>query len=187
MFTGIIEFKAAVLKKGKDFIEVEKKWDDLAIGESISVNGVCLTLVKSDRNSMRFDVSQKTFEITNLKFLKKGDIVNLERALKIGDRLGGHFVYGHVDCVGTVLRKYKEGSFLYLWIKIPLSEKKYVFKSASVSVEGISLTVQEVKGNEVLFVLIPETVERTNIGLKKIGNKVNIEWDMLIKKEKSSK
>ncbi|RLD18237.1 MAG: riboflavin synthase [Caldiserica bacterium] len=183
MFTGIIEFKAKVLRNGKNFIEVENPWNDLKIGESVSVNGCCLTVRNFSKKSICFDVSYETLKKTNLKYLKAGDYVNLERSLKVGDRIGGHFVYGHVDTVGRILRKYKKGKFFIFTIKVPSNFRKYVFRTSSVAVEGVSLTVQEVKGNEVVFVLIPETIERTNLGLKKVGELVNIEFDMMVKKK----
>jgi len=186
MFTGIVEFKVKVLKVSKNFIEVENPWNDLKIGESVSVNGCCLTVRDLGKKSICFDVSYETLKKTNLKYLKAGDYVNLERALKVGDRIGGHFVYGHVDIVAKVLKKYRSGKFLYLVIKVPLEARKYVFKTASIAIEGVSLTVQEVRGNEVVFVLIPETIERTNLGLKKVGELVNIEFDMMVKREMES-
>lgn len=182
MFTGIIKETAVFLKKEAHALWLAQPWTDPEKGESISVNGVCLTLVSADGKKMKFDVSEETWKKTTLKYLRQGESVNLERSLRAGDKIGGHFVYGHVDGVVRILRRWKEGSFVSLILRIPLDWRRSIVPRGSLAVDGVSLTVAEVHDDEVLLVLVPETLRQTGLLLKKAGDRVNIELDMLMKR-----
>jgi len=182
MFTGIIEEIGKIKgkrSKGNGFeiiIEGDKVFNDLKIGESIAVNGVCLTIEKIEKNTFSSSISSQTKNQTNFGEIKVGEYVNLERALKIGDRIGGHFLTGHIDFKTKIYSFKKEGEFYTLKIKIPEEYKKYITKRGSIAIDGISLTIAEFNGNEILIYLIPYTVEN-----RKTGDYVNIEIDLFAK------
>ncbi len=187
MFTGIVEEIGRIKEKkskGNGFeitIEANKIFDDLEIGDSISVNGVCLTVEKINKNNFSVSISPQTKIQTNLGEIKVGEYVNLERALKIGDRIGGHFVTGHIDFKTKISLFKKEGEFYHLKFKIPEKYKKYVVERGSIAVDGISLTIAEIIKDEILIYLIPYTFENTNLKFKKAGMFVNIEIDIFAK------
>lgn len=186
MFTGIIQEMgsiSAIERRGSD-VRLSVRADDLPfatydVGESISVNGVCLTAVALRDDGFDTDVSVETLDITGLGSLGVGDAVNLESALAMGDRLGGHLVSGHIDCVGRVTRLEADGRSTRLMIEIAPDFARYVAKKGSVTVDGVSLTVNEVSGAVFSVNIIPHTAEATIIGGYTVGTAVNIEVDLL--------
>jgi len=188
MFSGIVEELGRVEKiarKGRNLllgIRADKSCLDTRIGESISVNGVCLTLVKNERGNLSFEAIPETLKITNLGFLHSGDKVNLERALKMGDRISGHFVTGHIDCLGTIRRKSYLAGNLTFEIAIPPAFAKYLLPKGSVAIDGISCTLAEKKSASFLVHIIPHTLKNTTLGFKGPSGRVNIECDILAKR-----
>ncbi len=186
MFTGIIKAKgtiSAMQKRGGDVrLSVRSDglpWSDYEIGESIAVNGVCLTAVELHDDGFDTDVSVETLDVTGLGKLDVGSSVNLEPSLSLGDRLGGHLVSGHVDCTGTVVSRTADARSIRFVIEIPEAYARYVAKKGSVSVDGVSLTVNEVSGNTFDMNIIPHTAEVTLFGEYAPGSVVNIEVDLL--------
>jgi riboflavin synthase len=185
MFTGIIEDKGKVLRieyRGQEkrlTIEFAPYLTEMQLGDSININGVCLTIVQKKEQAIELDLSQETLQKTILGELREGDQVNLERALKLTDRLGGHIVTGHIDGIGEIVEKRKERDFLQLRIKIPESASRYVVQKGSIAIDGISLTVNEYQGSEIQMTLIPYTIEKTTLMDKKVGDRVNVEADIL--------
>lgn len=152
-----------------------------AIGDSISVNGVCLTVTKIKSDVLAFDLLAETAELTNLGLLKTGDCLNLEDSLKIGDKVSGHFVTGHIDCMGIVKKKGITNRNQYMEIFIPKKFINLVTPKGSVAIDGTSLTVAEVFKDSFTVYLIPHTMNNTILGKKNIASKVNIEFDILAK------
>jgi riboflavin synthase len=187
MFTGIIEDKGDVLRieyQGREkrlTIVLPPYLTEVQLGDSININGVCLTVVQKRGREVELDLSQETLQKTVLGELKKGDLVNLERALRLTDRLGGHIVTGHVDGIGVIVEKRGERDFLQLRIRIPESVSKYVVQKGSIAIDGISLTVNECQGGEIQMTLIPYTIEKTTLKGKQVGDRVNVETDILAK------
>ena len=185
MFTGIIEDRGKVLRveyRGQEkrlTIGLPPYLTEVQLGDSINVNGVCLTVVGNREQAIELDLSQETLERTVLGESKEGDRVNLERALKLSDRLGGHIVTGHIDGIGAISEKRKERDFFQLKIRIPESVSRYVVQKGSIAIDGISLTVNEYQGGEIRMTLIPYTIEKTTLMDKKVGDRVNLEADIL--------
>src|SRR4030043_940693 len=185
MFTGIIEDKGKVLRveyRGPEkrlTVELPLYLTEVQLGDSININGVCLTVVLKKEQVIELDLSQETLQKTILGELREGDQVNLERALKLTDRLGGHIVTGHIDGIGVIVEKRKERDFLQLRIRIPESVSKYIVQKGSIAIDGISLTVNEYQGGEIQMTLIPYTIEKTTLMDKKVGDRVNVEADIL--------
>ena len=190
MFTGIVEDIGAVVKaentEGDLAIEVESEKISskvLALGESISVSGVCLTVVKKIENRLLFDLSNETLSRTNFAQLKKGDRVNLELAMSAGDRFGGHFVSGHIDGVAILYKKEKSSRSTILSFWCDSKVAPFVSEKGSVTLDGVSLTINNVEdnGGKVMFSvnLIPHTLSVTTLGLLEIDSKVHIEVDMI--------
>ena len=185
MFTGIIENKGRVLRveyRGQEerlTLEIPMDLTDLKLGDSININGVCLTVVEKKEQAIGVDLSLETLEKTILGKLKEGDKVNLERALRLTDRLGGHIVTGHIDGIGVILEKRREKDFLGLRVRIPPSISRYVVQKGSIAIDGISLTVNQCQGEEIQITLIPYTIEKTTLIDKKVGDQVNVEADIL--------
>ncbi len=152
---------------------------DYVPGESIAVNGVCLTAVALRPDGFDTDVSRETLTVTTLGLLREGARVNLEPSLALGERLGGHLVSGHVDCVGEILRRSEDARSLRLEIRIPADYGRYVARKGSICVDGVSLTINEVSGNTFGVNIIPHTAEETIIGSYRAGTKVNIEVDLV--------
>jgi riboflavin synthase len=152
---------------------------DAGIGDSISINGVCLTVVKKGMNELSFDLSEETLRSTNLGGLKKGDRVNLEPSLSTGSRIGGHFVTGHVDAAGRIRRKTQSGDMLTFEIEAPPEVVGLFVEKGSVAVDGISLTVVDILKDAFTLVIIPHTAKLTTLGFKGPGDTVNIEADIL--------
>jgi riboflavin synthase len=185
MFTGIIEEKGKVWRvesRGQEkklTIELPAYLTEVQLGDSININGVCLTVVQKKEQRIELEMSQETLQKTILRELRAGDQVNLERALKLTSRLGGHIVTGHIDGIGEIIEKEKERNFLRLRIRIPKSISRYVVQKGSIAIDGISLTVNECKGEEIQLTLIPYTIEKTTLLDKKVGDQVNVETDIL--------
>ncbi len=188
MFTGIVETTGTIekvdrKKSGLGFsIRPRKLWHEkLRIGESIAVDGVCLTVVRVQKNSFFVDVVSETLQATTLGKRSIGDCVNLERSLRLGDSLGGHFVFGHVDATGKIAEKKKRGDDYLLTISTPFSIMKYLTPKGSVGVDGISLTIQKIYPKTFQVAIIPHTALVTSLGWKGSGDLVNIEIDMMAK------
>ena len=193
MFTGIIENTAVIANTEQTSrfkrVWVPSKWTDLHIGESIAINGVCLTLaeiadahVSTNHTALLgFDIIPETLRKTNLGALKKGDPVHVERAMRVGDRLGGHFVQGHVDGTGQLLHKTSTDSETKLRIQLPEDLLDYFIPRGSVCIDGVSLTVANLYDNSFEVALIPTTLAITRLADHDIGWQYNIEADMLAK------
>ncbi|HJT10034.1 MAG TPA: riboflavin synthase [Candidatus Nitrosotalea sp.] len=188
MFTGIIEGLGRIEKFDKNTktrsearmkINLGKMAKGLRVGDSVAINGVCLTAINITKGIAEFEMVGETIKKTNLGRLESGDKVNIERSLKVGDRLEGHFVLGHVDGSGTILKINKQPSQIQIWIELSKKLAKYVAEKGSITVDGISLTVVDKIKNKFSVSIIPHTMQVTNLGLKKIGDKVNIETDVL--------
>lgn len=188
MFTGLIEQKGKVIKVNGTIDDTELEinsdgFDDLKEGDSMAVNGVCLTVYDIDGHSFKVTMINETKRITSLKDISANDEVNLERALKLSDRLGGHLVSGHVDATGTITDISNDGNAVVMKIKCPSRLMKYMADKGSVTIDGTSLTLFEVDHEEetITLNLIPETMERTILGSRKMQDTVNIEADQVIK------
>lgn len=180
MFTGIVEELGKIQKITSNQIIIECKTvlDDAKIGDSIAVNGVCLTVTELSSNSFSVNVSSETFKITTFGDLKTGDFVNLERAMSANGRFGGHIVSGHIDGVGKFLGSDSYNEFRF---ELPEDISKYVIKKGSVTINGISLTIATVDRNIITLAIIPHTLDNTNLKFLKSGAFVNIEVDMIAK------
>jgi riboflavin synthase len=186
MFTGIVEDVGKVREikiKSKDvlFIIQVKHIDagEIRLGESIAVNGTCLTVISSGKNNFTVEASHETLKRTNLSKLKVGSKVNLERALKIGGRLGGHIVNGHVDGIGKVESIEKRGKSIEIWFSLPEALSRYVVEKGSIAVDGVSLTINAVNGNRFSVNIIPYTQDATIFAELRPGDLVNIECDII--------
>jgi riboflavin synthase len=186
MFTGIIQAKGSITsleRRGGDVcLSISSDglpFSSYEVGESIAVNGVCLTAVALRDNGFDTDVSVETLNVTSLGSLGVGDSVNLEPSLALGDRLGGHLVSGHVDCLGTITSLEDDARSLRVVIEIPPEFAPYVAKKGSVTVDGVSLTVNDVRGAAFDVNIIPHTAEVTIIGDYSVGTKVNVEVDLV--------
>ncbi len=179
MFTGIIESTAKVIKTMKTGLALErpKIFSDIKIGSSIAVSGVCLSVVAFDKQSMTFDVVPTTLRKTKLGLLKKGDLVNLERAMKADARFEGHIVTGHVEGVGGV-HAHRQG---LLTIAVPSSLSRFIVPHGSITLDGVSLTVASLTKNQLIVALIPHTLEHSTLGFLRKGDHINIETDILAK------
>jgi riboflavin synthase len=149
------------------------------VSDSVAVNGVCLTVTDVSPQTVSFDVIPETLSKTSLGQLEPGSPVNLERALCVGDRLGGHFVQGHVDATGEVINVYTEGEWYMITVRAPEEVRPYLIPHGSISMDGVSLTVARLSGDEFTVALIPHTLKLTNLGDKKPGDLVNLEGDMI--------
>ena len=188
MFTGLIKAKgtvSAIVPRGGDLrLTIRSSglpWSDYSIGESIAVNGVCLTAVTLLEDGFETDVSRETMAVTALDGIAEGSDVNLEPSLALGERLGGHLVSGHVDCVGTVAARAADARSLRLDIEIPPDYSRYVARKGSVCVDGVSLTINAVSGNRFSVNIIPHTAAATIIDGYRQGTTVNIEVDLLMR------
>lgn len=185
MFTGLVLDLAEVVsvsRRGKDArltLKAPVLAKDASLGDSISVNGTCLTVVERTGELLAFDVSHETLAATNIGELKSRDRVNLEPALRMDGRLGGHFVTGHVDCVGTIASKDTVGNGLKIVIRIEAAFADLLVGKGSVAVDGISLTVVDAMKDGFSIVIIPHTAKLTTIGFKGAGERVNVEVDIL--------
>ena len=183
MFTGIIEEVGAISRRSGSDITILAKTvlDGVREGESIAVNGTCLTVVSHDAESFVVQVSPETYKRTTLGGLKVGDAVNLERALAAGARMGGHFVQGHVDGVGRVHSVKPQGDFALWRFQAPTEVARYLVQKGSIAIDGISLTVVDPVGDTFDVAIIPATLQKTTLSSKRPGDPVNMEGDMLAK------
>ncbi|MCL0036797.1 riboflavin synthase [Thermodesulfovibrionales bacterium] len=187
MFTGLIIELAEVkaIEKRTDSAKLSIKSsnavNDAVVGDSIAINGACLTVIGIDRNILSFDVSYETLKSTNLGDLKRGEKVNLEPSLRIDSKLGGHFVAGHIERIGRIKTKTPVSNAIRIEIEAPYDVLKYLVEKGSVAVDGVSLTVASVSKNTFSVVIIPHTAKITTIGSKNIGDTVNLEPDILAK------
>jgi riboflavin synthase len=188
MFTGIIKEIGKVERvidnrEGREF-EISSKGliKELVVDDSISVNGVCQTVIQTNgSNLFKIQAVHVTLSKTNFGQIKCGDLVNLELALRPLDRMGGHFVQGHVNGIGKLLAMENKGKNIEIKVKIPNELSKYIVKEGSIAIDGISLTVADKIGETILLSIIPHTVERTSLKIRKIGDNLNIEIDILAK------
>ena len=181
MFTGIIEEVGQVARIGGGSLVVNcsKVIEDVHLGDSIAVNGGCLTVTHFDKSGFTADVMPETVRRTSLAELKKGSPVNLERALTLASRLGGHIVSGHIDGTGEIVKFADEGNAILMTVSADSSLLRYIVEKGSVALDGISLTVAKVTDSDFTVSLIPHTREVTNLGSKKTGSPINIETDVL--------
>ncbi|MBY0455864.1 MAG: riboflavin synthase [Gemmataceae bacterium] len=187
MFTGLVQSLATVravtdAQSGRRLRLSEPSLaPNLTLGESVAVCGACLTVVARDADTFDFEVGPETLAKTTLGGLQAGDRVNLERALRVGDALGGHFVTGHVDCVGKIREQRVTGDWLTVWFGFPPEFSALLVSKGSVAVDGVSLTVVDVTADALSVMLIPHTRAHTTLGLKTVGDPVNLEFDLLAK------
>jgi len=186
MFTGLVADKGEVLaldmKEESALITIKSKLlPEVKIGDSISVNGVCLTVISKTNESFQSDVMVQTLKLSSLGKLKVGDPVNLELAMAANSRMGGHIVQGHVDGIATVKENLIGEKWNKFVIEIPKELTKYVVNQGSITIDGVSLTVGSILENEVTLWLIPETLAKTNLSTRISGNQVNVEVDILAK------
>lgn len=185
MFTGLVEElgKIRVLSRGANSIRLtvsaEKVLSDIKLGDSIAVDGACLTVVEFGSSSFTVDVMPETFDRTTLPLKKSGDAVNLERTLRVGDRLGGHIVSGHIDAVATLVSVTPRGNANILRVKLPLQLAQFLIPQGSVALDGVSLTIVDCKDDWFDVSLIPHTWDVTILAGKRTGDKVNVETDVL--------
>jgi len=185
MFTGIIEEMGVVKVAGKTLqgtsmaILAKTVLDGLKVGDSVTVNGVCLTVVGCDGTEMKADVSPETLKVTTLGTLKAGEPVNLERAMRLSDRLGGHLVTGHVDGVGTIRSRVQDGDAFQITVEAAGDVLRYCVPKGSVTVDGISLTINDVTDRWFRVTIIPHTARATTLGIKQVGDAVNLETDLI--------
>jgi riboflavin synthase len=187
MFTGLVTSCGILLsqtttKSGMRLV-FEAAYDNLILGESIAVNGVCLTLIQDNTGHLSFDVSPETQKLTNLGLLRVGDTVHLERALRASDRLGGHYVHGHVDATATVSQITPEGDCLEMVISgFTPEEMRYLCLKGSVALDGVSLTINKINAgdvNSITVMLIPHTLAKTTLSTWIVGQSINIEFDYI--------
>jgi riboflavin synthase len=187
MFTGLVECLGTVRRLAVEgagsrlVIEAPSFAAYLAVGESVAINGTCLTVVAHDDQSCTFQAGPETLRRTNLGELAVGGRVNLERALRVGDRLGGHFVQGHVDGVGLVAERLRDGEWETVWFRCPSDLTSQMVPKGSIAVDGVSLTLVDVAADRFSVALIPHTLAHTTLGFKAVGASVNLETDLLAK------
>ena len=186
MFTGLVEtvgrIERAIGRQGNRVFTIQAGFAaELKLGESVAVNGCCLTVTKTDKQSFEVEAVATTLAATTLGRLKTGDAVNLERALAAGDRMGGHFVQGHVDEVGKVRRIERHSGYWALAVETARRNSRLLVEKGSVCVDGISLTVASVRPGEFAVNIIPHTWENTNLKQRRTGEPVNIEYDLVVK------
>ena len=185
MFTGLVAELGTVqrlARQGNSYhltVGAQKVLQNLKIGDSVAVNGACLTVVRMDDSGFTADVMPETVRLTNIDSLQPGSKVNLERTLRLCDGLDGHIVSGHVEGLGTISEQRPEGIAVVVTIATPPELLKYIIKKGSIAIDGISLTVTEVTDTSFSVSLIPHTAKETTLGFKKVGDSVNLETDIL--------
>ena len=187
MFTGLVESMGKVHEVEVQppgvllHIDTEALSADASLGDSIAINGCCLTVVKIQENILSFEAGAETLQRTNLGELAAGSSVNLERSLKVGDRMGGHFVTGHIDTTGRLIEIQKDPPWATLWFQVPPERTQQMAAKGSVAVDGVSLTLVDVLQDRFSVALIPHTLSVTTLGTLSAGDAVNIETDLLAK------
>ena len=185
MFTGIVEelaqIKTIVSKKQgiRYIIAAKTVMDDLEAGDSISINGVCLTVINRTKNSFSMDLVEETLNKSNLGELKVGDYVNVERAMKVSDRFGGHIVQGHVETLGVILEKQMKDDEAVMSVGLDPEWMRYCIPKGSITLDGVSLTIAAINGNIIEIAIIPYTFENTTLGIKEKSDTLNIETDII--------
>ena len=187
MFSGIVEALGRIAEIRSEppgctlVVEEPKIAAETKVADSISVNGCCLTVVEADRSTFAFQAGPETLSRTNLGDLKVGSPVNLERALAVGDRLGGHFVSGHIDATGQLIERIDQGDWSDYWFSVPRQQAREMASKGSIAVDGVSLTIVASQPDRFSVALIPFTLAVTTLGSMKVGDKVNLETDILAK------
>ena len=187
MFTGLVEEMGVVREVIGNGVSVDLAINapnvsqGVNIGDSVAINGCCLTVVRFEQDLLTFQAGSETLSRTNLGKLESGSKVNLERALKAGDRLGGHYVTGHIDAIGLVDQRIDDGQWSTFWFSVPESLTRQMASKGSVAVDGISLTLVDVELKRFSVALIPHTLTVTTLGNRSLGDQVNIETDLLAK------
>jgi riboflavin synthase len=180
MFTGIVEEIGKVRENSKFLkIEAKKVLEDLKVGDSIAVDGVCLTVLKIDGTTFQTEVMFETLKVTTLGELRSGNVVNLERALKATDRLSGHILSGHIDGICRIVQKDSTQRSVVLTFSYPHEFQPYIIRKGSIAVDGVSLTVSAISSDTFSVSLTPYTLENTSLGQKRIGEKCNVELDLI--------
>lgn len=185
MFTGLIESLGSVRSAEPDGAGGKKLYleatfaPELSLGDSVAINGCCLTVVGIEGEVCQFDVAPETLAKTDFGQLKPGQHVNLERALRFGDRLGGHLVTGHVDAVGTIAERVETGGWQTVWFAGPAELLRLMVPKGCIAVDGVSLTLVEVLADRFSVMLIPHTLSATTLGIKQLGDAVNLEADLI--------
>lgn len=185
MFTGLVEGTGTILRlerAARDMrltIKASLEQPELKIGESIAVDGVCLTVVGSREGAFTVDVSQETLSRSTLGRRQQGDEVNIERALRLGDRMGGHLVNGHVDCTGRVAARRRQGESFVFQFEVPAEVSRYLIEKGSVAVNGVSLTVNRCEGRRFEVNIVPHTARATTMAKLQVGDVVNVEVDII--------
>ncbi|MBJ6750719.1 riboflavin synthase [Geomonas anaerohicana] len=185
MFTGLIETVGELVSierrgaSGSLTVKTSLPLDEIRIGDSIAINGACLTVVRKGGGAVTFDVSPETIDRTAFKNLKSGAPLNMERAMRLSDRLDGHLVSGHVDCVATITERREVANNMVFSFRFPAEFAKYIAAKGSVAIDGISLTVNEVGPDSFSVNIIPHTASKTTLISKRVGDEVNIETDLL--------
>jgi riboflavin synthase len=188
MFTGLIEALGTVCHVEPDsaggrhlFVSEPSLVPQLAVGESVAINGACLTVVDREGEVCRFQAGPETLRRTNLNDVQINNRVNLERALRLSDRLGGHLVQGHVDGIGRVAQRVRQGDWETVWFQCPPDLARFMVPKGSVAVDGVSLTLVEVATDRFSVALIPHTLAQTTLGFRQVGAAVNLETDLIAK------
>tara|TARA_Y100001970_G_C14084626_1_gene776619 strand:+ start:506 stop:1120 length:615 start_codon:yes stop_codon:yes gene_type:complete len=187
MFTGIVQGTCKIANiidsknQRKICIKLEDFSSNLKQGASIAVNGVCLTVISIEKDFVEFDIVAESLSRSNLGFLKIGDYVNIERACRLGEEVGGHQISGHVDCLGSIHKIIKEQNIYNIVFECEIKWMKYLFTKGWITIDGISLTVVDIENNLFSVSLIPETINQTSLGKKKEGDFVNLEFDNIAK------
>ncbi len=188
MFTGLVEELGQVVSLEQSpsggvhlTLRAPSISPEAQLGDSVAVNGCCLTVAAKQDGLLRFDLLQETLARTSLGGVQPGGSVNLERALAAGGRLGGHFVQGHVDCTAEILALEHKGADVRFEVALPDAGARYLVEKGSIAVDGISLTVAELRKGSFVLWIIPHTLEHTNLGGRRVGEKVNLEYDLLAK------
>lgn len=194
MFTGLIQCLGKIQSKQRQqqdcFFDIQVNpsfLEEVKIGDSISINGACQTVVSFTKDSFKVYSALATLQLTNFGSLKKGDKVNLEKALRTSDRLHGHIVYGHVEGVGKIQSIHKKSHTTLIKIQYPLSLEKAIFPQGSIAINGISLTIYEKESSCFVVSVIPETIKNTTLQFSQIGNLLNLETDILLKQKSCEK
>jgi riboflavin synthase len=187
VFTGLVESLAEVASIVPEppgvrlVIREPRIAGEAAIGDSIALNGCCLTVVAIEAGTLAFQAGEETLSRTNLGELQPGSVVNVERSLKMGDAIGGHLVSGHIDAVGTVDRRVEDADWCTMWFRVPPALTRQMASKGSIAVDGVSLTLVDVEAERFSVALIPHTLSVTTLGRRQIGDRVNLETDILAK------
>jgi riboflavin synthase len=185
MFTGIVEEMGVIqgvvrgLQGTSLTVLAQSVMEDLVLGESVSLSGACMTVAACEKDRFRVDLSPETLKVTTLGHLKTGDPVNLERAMKLSSRLSGHLVTGHVDAIGTIRERVQDANAVHLTIEVPQPVLRLCVPKGAITVDGVSLTINEITAHGCRVTIIPHTAKHTTLGIKVMGDRVNLESDVI--------